>query len=325
MKAQLPLSDPTFTLVLHEEFNSFDPLLWHNQYTWRGPVNNGLEYNSPANLNYTLNTGYLTIKCETVSPITFTLGDYSPYNYQSGVIQSKFTHKYGYFEISAKLPVGQGFWPAFWTLGGAPSTCTAGIYNEIDIMENNGDQSVSGTELGTHYHWRDINSCERTSASNIINGLANMANEHKYAVFWEPNRMTWFFDDVPVAIINDPTYTPQNACCTIINFAIDPDPGRMPDGTTVFPAYYQINYLKIWQLIPDCNANPTFCSNFNAGTYVSKVKQSISIGGSGCSDNINTSGNINFWATDFVLLDEGTTITDNGSGSFMAATTQCPY
>ena len=45
--------------------------------------------------------------------------------YISGILttQSKFSQKYGYFEIRAKIPVGTGVWPAFWMLaddGGWP-------------------------------------------------------------------------------------------------------------------------------------------------------------------------------------------------------------
>jgi beta-glucanase (GH16 family) len=332
IQAQLPLNDATFNLVYQDNFNSFNSTDWYNQYSWKGPINNGLEYNSPANLNYTLNTGYLTIKCETVTPITYTPGAYSPYPYQSGVIQSKFAHKYGYFEISAKLPTGsQGYWPAFWLLGG-PNSCTTQGYNEIDILENNGLESIPGTIMGWHYLWMYIPLCTTTVNwwDPDVTGLATMSNEHKYAVFWEPNKMTWFFDDVPVATVIDYTNTPQNACCTIINFALDPTPNQTPNGSTIFPAYFQINYLKIWQLIPDCLNSSSFCNSFNAttwnggGTNGSKVKQYISIGGSGCSDNINTSDNIHFWATDYILINEGTTISDNGSGAFTASTTDCP-
>jgi len=56
--------------------------------------------------------------------------------YISGILtsQSKFTQKYGYFEIRSKIPVGTGVWPAFWMLaddGGWPP--------EIDVMEGRGN------------------------------------------------------------------------------------------------------------------------------------------------------------------------------------------
>lgn len=42
-----------------------------------------------------------------------------------------FTQKYGYFEMTAKLPDGMGTWPAFWLIGSDKSRSAA----EIDVIE----------------------------------------------------------------------------------------------------------------------------------------------------------------------------------------------
>ncbi|MCB5944512.1 glycoside hydrolase family 16 protein [Acidocella sp. KAb 2-4] len=42
-----------------------------------------------------------------------------------------FTQKYGYFEMTAKLPDGMGTWPAFWLIGSDKRTAAA----EIDVVE----------------------------------------------------------------------------------------------------------------------------------------------------------------------------------------------
>jgi beta-glucanase (GH16 family) len=48
--------------------------------------------------------------------------------YSAGMIQSKKSFQYGYFEIKFKTPKEKGFWPAFWLYGGTPN-------EEIDWME----------------------------------------------------------------------------------------------------------------------------------------------------------------------------------------------
>lgn len=330
MNSQLPLGDATWTKVQYDDFNNTTlSSQWITTYPWGAPVNNGEEYNSVSNLLLNYNSGFLSIKCETTTPIY-----YAPlnknYNYKSGVITSTFTTKYGYFEIAAKMPIGYGFWPAFWLY--AQNGCE--WYNEIDIAENGGFTNISADEMGYNYLWA-INSTTCMSCTTCSIGMlpittppfnvsGNTALEHKYAMFWEPGRMTWFYDDQPLRTITDTTYTPNHAMHTIINFALfwnivnNLSPG--------FPKYFEINYINIWQLNTDCGSQESYCGNFNATTYnaSSKVKQTITIGGSSCSDNINTSDNVNFWATDYVLLDAGTIVTANGSGAFSINLTPCP-
>lgn len=48
------------------------------------------------------------------------------------ITQGKHSWKYGRFEMRAKIPVGKGMWPAFWTLGVKEDWPANG---EIDIME----------------------------------------------------------------------------------------------------------------------------------------------------------------------------------------------
>src|SRR5258708_25793122 len=69
--------------------------------------------------------------------------------YTSGIIttKDKFTQEYGYFEMRARVPHGQGLWPAFWLLHSGPLPWT-----EIDIFE------ILGKDTTTMYmsnHWRD--------------------------------------------------------------------------------------------------------------------------------------------------------------------------
>lgn len=56
--------------------------------------------------------------------------------YRSGMIRSKNTFKYGYFEARCKMPRGLGVWPAFWLNSDArESDGKLGWPPEIDILE----------------------------------------------------------------------------------------------------------------------------------------------------------------------------------------------
>ncbi|HEY3918347.1 MAG TPA: glycoside hydrolase family 16 protein, partial [Stellaceae bacterium] len=101
---------------------------------------------------WTVNNGVLTLTAAPASPAIQSLID--GYQYTSGQINTynSFSQTYGYFEMNAELPAGQGLWPAFWLMpenGSWPP--------ELDVMEMLGqnpstyyttvhDMSLSGTQ-----------------------------------------------------------------------------------------------------------------------------------------------------------------------------------
>ena len=133
--------------------------------------------------------------------------------YISGVLttQGTFSQKYGYFEIRAKIPVGQGVWPAFWMLaddGGWPP--------EIDVMEGRGERPG---DMVMTTHWRIA--AERSVQSCGFDFTVGDASTtfHNYGVLWEEDRLVYFIDRGPVSDIkvpvgfDDPMYM-------IVNLAI---------------------------------------------------------------------------------------------------------
>jgi beta-glucanase (GH16 family) len=118
--------------------------------------------------------------------------------YISGILtsQSKFSQKYGYFEIRAKLPVGDGVWPAFWMLaddGGWPP--------EVDVLEGRGQRPG---DLVMTTHWR-IPSTGRIQSCGFDFALRDAATQfHNYGVLWEQDRLVYFIDRMPVSDIKVP-------------------------------------------------------------------------------------------------------------------------
>jgi beta-glucanase (GH16 family) len=347
-QSQIPVNDPAWHLQTgsSEEFDSNLDFInkWYNQYPW-GPLNNGAEYNYPANLIQTGTT--LKIKADTlvpsvhVSPSIYanpeSLG--VTYVYQGGALWSRSkVYHFGYIEISAKFPTSYyPYWPAFWLWS---KDCSVPYTDEIDIAENLAENSKNGYRVGTNIHLHIPGTdCEghdhSTSAPQTINVPFLLSSGfHKYAIEWWPDKVIWYIDDSPVRSINDPTGTsvPQHAMAVILNFAIDPWYAHLPadwteiqnDGhsPTHFPQYFEIDYLRYYKLDSDCNNDLTIC---NPGSDYSNraVERSITTGGS-CSPTFYTSDNYVLRATDYVILDAGTSINANGSGSFTIEITTCP-
>ena len=126
--------------------------------------------------------------------------------YISGILttQSRFSQKYGYFEMRAKVPVGTGVWPAFWMLaddGGWPP--------EVDIMEGRG-QRPGDIVMTTHWRIPATQRVERCGFDFRVPDAATVF--HDYGVLWQPDRITYFIDRRPVSEIkvpvgfNDPMY-----------------------------------------------------------------------------------------------------------------------
>jgi beta-glucanase (GH16 family) len=106
---------------------------------------------------------------------------------------SLFSKKYGRFEFRAKLPTGQGIWPALWMLpqdekyGGWASS------GEIDVMEARGQEP--GKVLGTLHYGSRWPANTHTGKDYVLPRKGTIADFHVYAIEWEPGEIRWYFDD----------------------------------------------------------------------------------------------------------------------------------
>ena len=152
---------------------------------------------TPLGLNpFSVRDGILSIVASrtppTLKPVLFNN------EYTSGILttQSKFSQKYGYFEIRSKIPIGIGVWPAFWMLaddGGWPP--------EIDVMEGRGQRPG---DLVMTTHWR-IPATGRVESCGFDFQRADAATAfHDYGVLWQRDRIIYFIDRQPVSEIKVP-------------------------------------------------------------------------------------------------------------------------
>jgi beta-glucanase (GH16 family) len=182
---------------------------------------------------WTVSNGILSLTAD-VAPASIQ-SSINNYQYTSGVLNTSqsFNQLYGYFAMRAKLPAGQGFWPAFWLLpqnGSWPP--------EIDIMEVLGN---APTTLYTTVHYSSNNQYQTKS----IPVPDTSAGFHTYAVDWEPNTITWYFDGQQVfqtptpAGVNVPMYV-------IMNLAVGGGwPGDV-NSTTPFPSSMQVDWVRVY-------------------------------------------------------------------------------
>ena len=225
-----PVNKPGYKLIFQEEFNSakLDLTRWNTQYWW-GRVN-GQELQYYAENALTVDTGKLTIQAKRQKN-----GDK---NYTSGVITSldKFSFQYGYVEVYAKVPKGRGLWPAFWLL-----STTQNDRSEIDVFE------IIGHEPNTVYmttHYINENGTPKFRQGKH-RGVDYSNGFHIYAVEWTENDIIWYIDGVER--YRESTHIPHEQLYLLANLAVGGKWPGNPDGKTVFPAHYQIDYIRVYQ------------------------------------------------------------------------------
>eukprot|EP00026_Physarum_polycephalum_P002887 Phypoly_transcript_02896.p1 GENE.Phypoly_transcript_02896~~Phypoly_transcript_02896.p1 ORF type:complete len:866 (+),score=110.51 Phypoly_transcript_02896:306-2600(+) len=182
---------------------------------------------------------------------------------------------YGRYEVYAKLPAGQGMWPAHWLL----SEIRCWPYGfEFDILEcpvntfQQGQTLNINTAHGTLHFGRSCG--ENFSNGSIITSADLSKGYHTYALEWWPNNATWFLDDVvyhtvehnsvwkgqPFAMDNTPHFF-------ILNSAVGGWPGA-PSASTTFPQYQYIDYVRVYGWQPctsgcgahgHCDSSHTLC------------------------------------------------------------------
>jgi len=109
-----------------------------------------------------------------------------------------FRQTYGRFEFRAKLPTGQGIWPALWMLPQEEKYGGWAASGEIDLMEARGQEptTVHGT---LHFGSRWPANAHVTKEYVLPRG-GSIASFHVYALEWEPGRIRWLVDGHPYAV-----------------------------------------------------------------------------------------------------------------------------
>lgn len=155
--------------------------------------------------------------------------------------------QYGRIECRAKLPTGQGIWPAFWMLGSNISSVGWPKSGEIDILEYIGKQPHQiYTTLHTQDGHGDKGHGKKTEISGIETGF------HIFAVDWSKDKMDFFVDDRLVftynpEVKNEDSWPFNQPFYIIVNVAVGGNFGGPEVDDSIFPQEFTIDYIKVYQ------------------------------------------------------------------------------
>ncbi|MBO4689180.1 MAG: family 16 glycosylhydrolase [Clostridiales bacterium] len=243
-----------YNLLWSDEFDgdAMDESKWNYEPHEPGWVNNELQEYTTSTDNVFVRDGKLVLKA------IKTEKNGKEY-YTSGKVtgQNKTDFLYGKVVVSAKVPEGQGLWPAIWMMPkdesyyGQWPKC-----GEIDIMESLGHQTnISYSTL--HYgepHGEQQGTIEKNGADSFS------AKFHEYSVEWEPGEMRFYTDGELVLTCNDwftavqgeddkPYPAPFDQPFYVqLNLAVGGNWPGYPDATTDFSkAEFEIDYVRVYQ------------------------------------------------------------------------------
>jgi len=175
-------------------------LIWSEEFDETGAVNNNNWTHEIGNGNGGWGNGesqYYTNRLENskvedgVLKITAKTEAYQGHNYTSArlISRDKFEFQYGRVDIRAKLPEGQGTWPALWMLGANLSNVGWPACGEIDIMEHWGhNPTVVAGSIHTPNSYGD------TWTTSQVN-VSSFTEFHIYSINWTSEKIQFFIDD----------------------------------------------------------------------------------------------------------------------------------
>ncbi len=244
---------PGYNLLWNDEFSGdvLDETIWNYEPHEPGWTNQELQEYTVSTDNVFTRDGKLVIKA------IKTEKNGAEY-YTSGKVtsQNKKDFTYGKVVASAKVPKGQGLWPAIWMMPqdesfyGQWPKC-----GEIDIME------VLGSRVDTAYgtiHYGEPHAEQQ--GTYVLENETFADDFHEYSVEWEPGEMRFYIDGNLYHTVNDwftalpdedekPYPAPFNQPFFVqMNLAVGGTWPGNPDETTDFDkAEFEIDYVRVYQ------------------------------------------------------------------------------
>jgi beta-glucanase (GH16 family) len=178
-------------------------------------------------------------------------GALAPGAISSGMLRSRWTGKYGVFEIRMRAPKGRGLWPAFW-LNPEDKRWPP----EIDVVELVNDR---GPTPDRSFHF--LHGAGKSRDQPLVSALDRYgayvpkqdfsADFHVFSVEWTPTRVRHRVDGVLVADrafrwIHDDGKDAGPAH-VLVNLAVGGKWPGPPADASIFPASLVISHLRVWQ------------------------------------------------------------------------------
>lgn len=245
---QTPIPVPEgWNLVWHDEFDgeTINTQNWTYDLGGGGWGNGEMQVYTDAPENARLKNGLLIIEARKET------NESGGFKFTSARLKTQGLQafQYGRVEARIKVPAGAGLWSAFWMLGSNFGTVGWPDCGEIDIMEYVGKDPtlILGTMHGPGYSGA-------LGLTKWNRQTYNIADEfHTYAIEWEKDQISWFFDDVKYSTYTRSDVAPKTwvfdqPFFMILNLAVGGTLGGLVNPDTSFPAQLQVDYVRVYEM-----------------------------------------------------------------------------
>lgn len=242
-----------YELIWNDEFN--DGVI--NSENWTYETGDGTDFGLPkgwgnSELQVYTNTAENSSIVEDgdVSALAITAVKNGIDEYTSAKLttQNLFSMRFGRVEVKAKMPEGQGLWPAIWMLGDNRDQVGWPGCGEIDIMEMLGDDPAT-TYSTLHYTNSENRKGEDQGLKQATAASFNEAY-HVYSLEWTPESLSFAVDGESFhdVAIDEGMKEFQRSFYLILNVAVGGFWPGYPDETTVFPQTMYVDYVRVYSI-----------------------------------------------------------------------------
>lgn len=261
------------TLVWSDEFDTPgrpDPARWSFEHGF--VRNREMQWYSPDNA--TVENGCLVIRARRER---FPNPHYRPgstdwrsarptVEYTSACLHSRVAWRYGRIAVRARLQAEEGLWPAIWFLGADRPRTGWPACGEIDLLEYYRESilanfcwSAATAEEPFAQRW---NTGRMPIAGFIARDPDWRTAWHIWEMVWTPERIDLRIDGEtvnsqdPAAALNpDGTAPFRKHLFLLLNLALGGQAGGSLEHTRL-PATFEIDWVRVWQTVPDAIPNP---------------------------------------------------------------------